>query len=122
MGQLNACFVHHESIEHLFFSCPVSRYIWSVFQCASGSPTEPRNCVELAARVINLLGLEKLLSRFFWQLSFDLFGKHEIEHVLIIFFPMIQVRFYSRFSIGLTIEVNCRNKGCTKRYVEALIL
>jgi hypothetical protein len=36
-----------KDIDHLFFSCPVSRYIWSIFQCAFASPAQPRYFAEM---------------------------------------------------------------------------
>jgi hypothetical protein len=106
-----------ETIEHLFFTCPLSRYVWTVFQCAFASPDQPRNLAELGRWVNKFVGTEKTSVKIFWLLFFGLSGKLVTKHALKIYCLMIQVKFYSRFVTRLTIGVNCRNKRCKKRYI-----
>jgi hypothetical protein len=102
-----------ETIEHLFFTCPLSRYVWTVFQCAFASPDKPRNLAELGRWVNKFVAV--------WLLFFGLSGKLVTKHALKIYCLMIQVKFCSRFVTRLTIGVNCRNKRCKKCYIEVLI-
>jgi hypothetical protein len=60
----SACFCDaDETILHLFFNCPLARYIWSLFQCAFNSPVQPMDCIELGGWVDKFAGAEKLLLR-----------------------------------------------------------
>jgi hypothetical protein len=73
MGHYNACFVHQKKALSIFFSCPISRYIWSFFQCAFDSPAQPRNCVWLGMWVNRFTGTEKnsvkiFLVAIFWSI------------------------------------------------------
>jgi hypothetical protein len=35
-----------ESIDHLFFACPIARMIWSVFQCSYNTHAQPIKMAE----------------------------------------------------------------------------
>ena len=84
----------HESIDHLFFSCPVAHYIWSVFQCAFNTPAQPTSVAELGEWVLKFQGLRDQKG---WQLKFawhqfsGLYRELGTKHVLIILCPMIVV-------------------------------
>jgi hypothetical protein len=36
-----------ESIDHLFFACPLARFVWGLFQCAFDTPKQPQNMCEV---------------------------------------------------------------------------
>jgi hypothetical protein len=42
-----------ESIEHLLFSCTVSRFVCNMLECAFNSPTQPKSMAEMSAWLNN---------------------------------------------------------------------
>jgi hypothetical protein len=101
----------NESIDHLFFACPIARMIWSVFQYAYNTPAQPSRMAELGSWLENFSGQESVSGlKLVWLLCFGSSGKRETEHVLIMCYHPILVTLSIRFVICLTVGVNCRNQ------------
>lgn len=78
-----------ESIDHLFFGCPLLRFVWGVFQVAFDLIPAPSSLAEVgggsnSSRVVMWLWPESS-----WLQSFGLHGKPGTEHVLTLFYLMI---------------------------------
>jgi hypothetical protein len=52
-----------ESIDHLFFACPIARMIWSVFQCSYNTHAQPMKMAELGNRLENFSGQESVTTK-----------------------------------------------------------
>jgi hypothetical protein len=45
-------YVADESIDHRFFSCPFTRFIWDILQCTFNAPVQPSRMAELGGLII----------------------------------------------------------------------
>jgi hypothetical protein len=53
----------YESIDHLFFTCPLARFIWGIFQCAFDSPKQPQWMCEVDPWLNKMQGSCRLLAK-----------------------------------------------------------
>lgn len=52
-----------DSIDHLFFHCPVAKYIWGVFHCALGVLKIPNSVSGLGVWVLDFHGSDRVVAK-----------------------------------------------------------